>query len=177
MKRIVVYQSSTGFTAKYASWIAEELGCEIKEYKMVKVDELISYDMVIYGGWIMGNMAYGYDKIKALNLKNVVIFGVGMSVSSEEIAKKIAEQNKISTERFFYFEGGYNPKKIGFLKKMMMNMIKKSIEQKREKTAEDIHMLETFQGADNTKREYIKPLVQYIGERKQYRGIGYEKEL
>ena len=38
-------------------------------------------------------------------------------------------------------------------------------------------MLETFQGADNTKREYIKPLVQYIGERKQYRGIGYAKEL
>ena len=92
MKRIVVYQSSTGFTAKYASWIAEELGCEIKEYKMVKVDELISYDMVIYGGWIMGNMVYGYDKIKALNLKNVVVFGVGMSVSSEEIAKKIAER-------------------------------------------------------------------------------------
>ena len=25
MNRIVVYQSNTGFTAKYANWIAEEL--------------------------------------------------------------------------------------------------------------------------------------------------------
>lgn len=64
---------------------------------MVKVDELISYDMVIYGGWIMGNMVYGYDRIKALNLKNVVVFGVGMSVSSEEIAKKL--QNRIKSRQ------------------------------------------------------------------------------
>lgn len=40
MKKIVVYQSGTGFTAKYADWIAEELGCEAKEYKYVKADEL-----------------------------------------------------------------------------------------------------------------------------------------
>lgn len=175
MKRIVVYQSSTGFTAKYASWIAEELGCEVKEYKKMKAEDLISYDMVIYGGWIMGNMVFGYDKIKALNLKNLVVFGVGMSVSNEEIEKRIAEQNTISPECFFYFEGGYNPKKLGFLKKMMMNMIKKSIEQKVDKTSEDIHMLETFQGADNTNWEYIKPLVQYVSERKRYREIGCEE--
>ena len=122
MEKIVIYQSGTGFTAKYAGWIAEELGCEAKEYKKVKTDELAAYDMVIYGGWIMANMVYGYDKIKALNLKNVIVFGVGMSVPSEKVAATIAEQNQISDERFFYFEGGYNPKKVGFLKKMMMNM-------------------------------------------------------
>lgn len=162
MKKIVVYQSGTGFTAKYANWIAEELNCEVKEFKTVKKDELSHYDMVIYGGWIMANMVYGYDKIKALNLKNVIVFGVGMSVPNEEIITKIAVQNEIKQERLFYFEGGYNPKKIGFLKKMMMNMIKKSIEQKTKKTEEDIHMLETFKGADNTNKECIKPLVQRV---------------
>ena len=35
MKRIVIYQSGTGFTAKYAGWIAKDLGCEAKEYKSV----------------------------------------------------------------------------------------------------------------------------------------------
>ena len=86
MKRIVVYQSGTGFTAKYAGWIAEELGCEVKEYKKVKPDELAGFDQVIYGGWILGGMVFGYDKIKALNLKNVVVFGVGMSFPDEEAA-------------------------------------------------------------------------------------------
>ena len=136
MERIVVYQSSTGFTAKYADWIAEELECEAIEFKNVKADALQKYDEVIYGGYIMGNMVFGYDKIKPLNLKTLAVFGVGMTVPSEEVAKKIAEQNGISQEHFFYFEGGYNPEKLGFLKKMMMNMIKKSIEKKAEKSEE-----------------------------------------
>lgn len=164
MKRIVVYKSSTGFTAKYANWTAEELGCKAIELGKVKKNELANYDEVIYGGWIMANMVCGYNKIKELNLKKVIVFGVGMTVPSEEVVDKFAEQNKISKENFFYFEGGYNPKKVGFFKKMMMNMIKKSIEKKEEKTAEDLHMLETFKGADNTNKEAIKPLIDSILE-------------
>ena len=162
MKRIVVYQSGTGFTAQYAGWIAEELGCEAKELKKVNTGELQAYDEVIYGGYIMANMVSGYNKIKALQLKRLVVFGVGMSVAKEEVVKQIVEQNGLEADSFFYFEGGYNPKKVGFIKKMMMNMIKKSIEQKEEKTEEDFYMLKTFQGADSTKREYIIPLIEYV---------------
>ena len=161
MKRIVIYQSGTGFTAKYAGWIAEDLGCEAKEYKSVSMNELSGYDMVIYGGWIMANQVVGYDKIKAINLKNLVVFGVGMTLPNKEVEEKIAEQNQIDPNKFFYFEGGYNPKKLGIMKKMMMNMIKKSIEKKEEKTADDLHMLKTFEGADNTNRDAIKDLVDF----------------
>ena len=161
MKRIVIYQSGTGFTAKYAGWIAEDLGCEAKEYKSVSMNELSGYDMVIYGGWIMANQVVGYDKIKAINLKNLVVFGVGMTVANKEVEEKIAEQNQIDQNKFFYFEGGYNPKKLGIMKKMMMNLIKKSIEKKEEKTADDLHMLKTFEGADNTNRDAIKDLVDF----------------
>lgn len=163
MKRIVVYQSGTGFTAKYAQWIAEKLGCEAKEYKSVNTKELQAYDQVIYGGWIMAGTVVGYDKIKALNLADVVVFGVGMTVSNDEITGKIAEQNQIPGERFFYYEGGYNPAKLGFLKKMLMGMIKKQLEKKENKTADDLHMLKSFEGADNTDREAIKGLVEFCG--------------
>lgn len=161
MKRVVVYQSGTGFTAKYAGWIAEQLGCEAKEHKSIKSEELADYDMVVYGGWIMAGMVSGYDKIKKLNLKNVVVFGVGMSAPSEEVAEKIAEQNQIPRERFFYFEGGYAPQKLGFLKKMMVNMIKKSIEKKEEKTEDELHMLEAVKGVDNTRKEAVEDLVAF----------------
>ena len=86
MKKIVVYQSKTGFTAKYANWITERLGCEAKEYKRVNSKELADYDMVIYGGCIMADMVIGYNKIKALNLNNVIVFAVGITVPSEEVA-------------------------------------------------------------------------------------------
>ncbi|MGN0280231.1 MAG: flavodoxin domain-containing protein [Lachnospiraceae bacterium] len=161
MKKIVVYQSGTGFTSKYAGWIAEDLGCNAVELKSTNLNELGSYDMVIYGGWIMGGMVTGYDKVKKLELKNIVVFAVGMTVPSEEVAAKIAEQNQIPREQFFYFEGGYNPQKLGFVQKMMMNMIKKSLLKKADKTAEELHTLETFKGADNTDRNAIKGLVEY----------------
>ena len=121
--------------------------------------ELIDYDMVIYGGWIFGGMVFGYDKFKELNLKNVIVFGVGMTVPSEEVAAKIAEQNQIPRERFYYYEGGYAPQKVGFMKRMMLNMIKKSLEKKENKTADELHTLETFKGADNTNKEAIGDLV------------------
>ena len=110
----------------------------------------------------MAGMVSGYDKIKALTLKNSVVFGVGMTVPSEEVSERIAKQNQIPEDRFFYFEGGYAPEKIGFFQKMMMNMIKKSVEKKQEKTKEDIRMLETFLGMDRTSKEAIKPLIQLV---------------
>ncbi|MGN0412382.1 MAG: flavodoxin domain-containing protein [Lachnospiraceae bacterium] len=162
MKRIVVYQSSTGFTAKYAGWIAEELGCEAKPFKEVKAEELAGYDTVIYGGWIMAGMVSGYDKIKALNLKNVVVFAVGMTNAGVEVSQNIAKQNQIPEEKLFYFEGGYAPERVGFVKRMMINMIKKPLEKKENKTAEDLYQLETFEGKDRTNKGAIKPLIQMV---------------
>ena len=39
MSKIVVYESGTGFTAKYAARIAEELGCEAKELRKINIKE------------------------------------------------------------------------------------------------------------------------------------------
>ena len=55
--------------------------------------------------------------VEQYKLKNVVVFGVGMSVSNEVVAAKIAEQNQIPREKFYYYEGGYAPQKVGFMKK------------------------------------------------------------
>ena len=159
MKTIVLYKSATGFTAKYAGWIAEELGCEARPHKGIKASELAGYDVVIYGGWIMANMVNGYDKIRKMNLNKVIVFGVGMFVPSDEVVAKMVEQNRVPAEDFFYFEGGYRPEKVGFLKRMMMNMIKGKIQKKPVKTEEDLHMLETFKGGDNTDRAAIEPLI------------------
>ena len=49
MSTIVVYQSETGFTKKYAEWIAEEFGCEAVPFKKTNATKLQGYDKVIYG--------------------------------------------------------------------------------------------------------------------------------
>ena len=110
----------------------------------------------------MAGMVSGYDKMKALHLKNVVVFAVGMTNAGAEVARNIAKQNQIPEEKLFYFEGGYAPEKVGFVKRMMINMIKKPLEKKENKTAEDLYQLETFEGKDRTNKEAIKPLIQMI---------------
>ena len=67
MKTLVIYQSSTGFTQKYANWIAEELSSDAKELKKVSVNDVQNADRIIYGGWIMGGMIMGLDKIRKMN--------------------------------------------------------------------------------------------------------------
>ena len=54
-----------------------------------------------------------------------------------------------------------NPQKLGVVKKMMVNMVKKSLEKKADKTEDDLHTLETFKGADNTRKEAIEDLVAF----------------
>lgn len=162
MKRVVIYNSGTGFTEKYAKWIAEELGCDARPLKNQKAEELREYDEVIYGGWIMAGKITGYDKICKWNLKKVVVFGCGMTTASEEYVKKLAGDNQIDPELLFYFEGGYAPEKVGFFQKHLLNMIKKSLEKKQDKTEDELHTLETFAGADRTDRTYIEPLVRKL---------------
>lgn len=164
MKRIVVYTSKTGFTAKYAKWIAEELGCEDKELKAVDIAMLKEYDQVIYGGWLMGGVVSGLDKIRNMDVKNLVVFGCGMAAPGEEVRETVAKQNQLSVKDFFYLEGGYKPEKVGFLGRMMIKMVVGSIRKKENKTEEDLRMLETAKGADRTSKDALKPMLAYVSK-------------
>ena len=161
MKRIIIYESGTGFTAQYAAWMAEELQCESMPLKNTKAVNLAEYDQVIFGGWMCAGKVMGYDKFAKLNAKNVVLFAVGMAPSVPEVTEKIVKENGFDAERFFYLEGGYRPEKVNFIMRTMMKMLKKSIEKKPEKTEEDLYIIKTFNGADNVKKEAILPLVEF----------------
>jgi len=161
MKRIVLFESGTGFTAQYAAWIAEELQCESVALKNAKNVNLSDYDQVIFGGWMCAGKVMGYDKFVKLNAKNVVLFTVGMAPSVPSVAVKIVKENGFDAENFFYFEGGYRPEKVNFIMRAMMKMLKKSIEKKPKKTEEDLYIIKTFNGADNAKKEAVLPLVEY----------------
>ena len=49
MKKLVVFKSSTGFTKKYAEWIAEELKCEAKSIKEISKKENKTEQDIFYG--------------------------------------------------------------------------------------------------------------------------------
>lgn len=47
MKSIVIYNSQTGFTKKYAEWISEATGCEAVEFKTASKMNLFEYDAIV----------------------------------------------------------------------------------------------------------------------------------
>ena len=48
MANIVVYESKYGSTEKYAKWIGAELNCKVKRISEVSIEELESYEIIIF---------------------------------------------------------------------------------------------------------------------------------
>lgn len=165
MKRLVVYQSSTGFTAKYAAWIAEALSCEAKELKRISAAEVAECDCIIFGGWIMGGMITGLDKMRKMNPQKMVVFAVGATSDSEKLRNNLKAQNQLEQMLFFYMEGGINFEKMSFFPKMMLKMMGKSVAKKENKTEQEKEMEKMFVGSfDNSNKANIESLVAAVRE-------------
>lgn len=53
MSTVVVYSSQTGFTKRYAEWLAEELGCQVVSLGDEPRFDASGFDVVVLGGWSM----------------------------------------------------------------------------------------------------------------------------
>ena len=165
MSKAVFYTSETGFTKQYAQWIAAALQCPCLSAKAVSAQSVASYDTVIYGGWIMGSGITGLDKMRPMVKGKLVVFGVGSSPKSEAVEKAIQQQNHLDGLPFFYMEGGFHFEQLGFMKKTMLKMVKKSVEKKENKTEQDLFMVKVLGTSfDHSDIHNIDPLVEACRE-------------
>ena len=170
MKTIVVYKSKSGYTRTYAEWIAQEIGCDIKEN--AALSDIIDYDTIIYGG---GMYAGGFNGAKLItkNLdklsdKKLVLFAVGSNPGREHEMKPF--WNKVLTEeqqkhiRHFYLRGGFDMSKLTSAKdKMLMKMLKMHLKKLKERTEDEQGMLDAYDTpVDFRSKENIMPLIRYI---------------
>lgn len=173
-KIIVVYKSKYGSTKKYAEWIANAINGDLHELSEVKAEDLLSHDIVIFGGGLYASGINGISIItknfQALKNKKLIVFTVGLaSTEDKEIFKPILEKNFTEEMRkeiqFFHFRGGIDYKKLNLIHKSMMAMLKRMVAKKKteEQTDEDKSMLETYgEKVDFTDIKTIEPLVSYV---------------
>jgi len=163
MNIVVVYQSETGFTKKYAEWIAEALECEAVAFSKTSAAKLQSYDKVIYGGWLMGGTIVGVEKVREMGIKDLTVFATGASPAMEDTVKALRAQNRLEEFPFFYFEAGINYEKMGFMKRSMLKMVRKNIMKKPDKTESDRFMEKALEKSyDHTDKAAIKALVKSV---------------
>lgn len=171
-KTVVVYRSSTGFTKNYATWLSEELKCDLMEGKKAKATDLLKYDTIIYGGGLYASGLSGvklitgnFDQLKG---KRIIIFAVGASPVKEGTTKEIRKAN-IPAEidhqiEFYYLRGGFNYNQLSPFMKFVMNLKKLQVKATQDKNPDAKAFLASYEHPmDFTNKKYLKPILESIG--------------
>ena len=173
MRSLVIYSSKTGFTKKYAKWLAEDLPADIVDVTKATIDMPEGYDTVIYGG---GLYAIGIDGVKyikqnigKLKNKKVIVFATGISPSGDEVVNAVRNHNFTIEEqkylRLFYLRGGFDYNKLSFFYKVIMTFLKWKLKMKSKQklTPDEKGMLASYdKPVDFTRRENMEKIIAYV---------------
>lgn len=171
MKTIVIYNSQTGFTKRYAEWIAEKSGADCYELKEAKKKSMDDYDAIIYGGWAcaggISKLSWFKGNIEKWEGKKLIAFCVGGSpLENPEIEPAIMknfneeERKKVNV---FYCPGGFNYEKMPTTSKLMMKMFISALKAKKDKSPEDEIMVKMIASSyDISDIKYIEPILKCL---------------
>lgn len=175
MRTIVVYSSISGFTEKYAAWIADALGADLRRLKEIGSRDIRGYDCIVYGGSLHAVGVYGLKRTKKLieragfahGEQRLVVFGVGASPPKAETIAQVRDANFTPEEQgyipFFYFRGGFDFSRLDPFHKIIMTLFKWKIARKPRKTPDELGMLKAYESpADFTDPATIQGLVETV---------------
>ena len=178
MKALIIYNSQTGFTARYAQWMAEATGATsigLKEAKKKKAAFFDDYDTIVYGGWVMGGnvskLKWFEQHLADWKNKRLAVFAVGASPAESEMVAEFMEKtfggSQWSGVAGFYCQGGLNYDRMSAPNRMLMKMLKKSLDGTPDKTEQEIEMAKMIGSSyDISDRRYAQPVIDWIeGER------------
>jgi menaquinone-dependent protoporphyrinogen IX oxidase len=171
-KSLVIYKSLSGFTKKYAEWIAQELQADLYDSKDFETGKFADYHVIVFGGSLHAVGISGVGIIKnnlhQLTDKNVIVFGVGASPPRESVLDEVKNKNFTAEQqqkiKFFYLRGGFDYDKLDLPNKFLMSLMKLRIlmKTKKNRSSDEIGLLAAYQKPmDCTRKENIKTIVAY----------------
>lgn len=176
-KTAVIYLSKTGFTEKYAGWIALETGAKaisFRECTKNRLSEILNtYDVIVFGSRLVGGMIEGLPKAKKMffnNKNRFLVFTTGASPDcdeTQETLKKMWEKNLTAEELekipHFYMQSGLCYEKMPFMERTMMNALKSVLKKKKSVEGIDEGMAKTIENSfDASDKKYIMPLAELL---------------
>ena len=174
MKTLIVYTSQTGFTKRYAEWLAEEMESDVLDLKEAQKKDAAffeAYEAIVYGGWAMAGtvtkVKWFLDKASSWKDKRLALFCVGGGpADSPDIERMFdntlndAQKEYIKT---FYCQGGFNYEKMNAPSRMAMKMFVSSLKRKKNQTEDEKKMVEMISSSyDISDKKFIAPIVEYF---------------
>ncbi len=171
MKSAVIYNSQTGFTERYARWIAEQIGCEAVPYRYAKSKDFSAYDVILFGSWCHAGSIQKIKWFKGVMRKHpekkYAVFAVGASPAGNPDIDTALKRN--ITDEYsgictgFYCPGGLNYGKMSPINRAMMRAFSKMMAGRKDKTEEEKVMAEMIgRDYDISDKKYIAPIIDYV---------------
>jgi hypothetical protein len=160
---VIVYESKTGFTKKYAEMLGKKTN--LKVYHVSEVSRIDQAEEILFLGWVKVGKIQGLNKVRKRNL--VAVCGSGTGETAEPNPETMIARNRVNGLPFFYLRGGCLPLKEikgfdGFMLSMFVKMLKNRKKQDG-KTKESIEIIEN--GFDGVKEENLEPVLHWLKER------------
>ena len=171
MRTIVIYNSQTGFTKRYAQWIAEETGADCLELSSAKKKNLSAYEAIIFGSWAcaggISKLGWFKGNIDKWADKKLIAFCVGGSpADSPEVGPALKQNFKepeFKNVNVFYCPGGFNYEKMSAPSRLMMKMFIKTLKSKKDKTEAEQEMIKMISASyDISDKKYIEPILECL---------------
>lgn len=167
MRRIVVYCSQTGFTKRYAEWIAQALECEAVAWS--RHIDFSAYDCVIFGSWHRAgsvvNLQWLLEKARMQPQTRFVVFATGAAPAEQasQEQEKVNRALEDSGAKGFYLPGGLNYDRMLPAYRVMMRLLCAMLRANRHPSPEQQAMLAQInQDCDHTDQAYIEPILEYV---------------
>ena len=169
MSTVVVFSSQTGFTKRYAEWIAEELECEAVSLDDDPRFDAEGFDVVVLGGWLHAGGLVGKRWLararEAHPDARFVAFAVGATppewsdMVDEAMAREFPSPDFDDME-VFYLRGGFAYERLSMPNKLAMKLFFKMQEKNADADPRAAEMLEGMRGGfDGTERASAAPVV------------------
>lgn len=174
MKTLIIYTSQTGFTKKYADWLAQKTGGDLLDLKdaQKKNDAFFEgFEAIVYGGWVMAasvvKVKWFLNKAASWKGKKLAIYCVGGSPNDnpdvEVMLKNMLTDEQREYIRAFYCQGGFNYERMNAPSRLAMKMFVSALKKKKDPTEEEKIMTEMVaKSYDISDEKYLEPLIEYL---------------
>lgn len=173
-KILILYYSKTGFTKKYAEWIAGALKgqalCELVPYADRNRAVFDGCDMILFGGGFHAGKINGVkwfrDRLKDWTGKKAAVFATGAMPADAPDVQKALRQNFSDGEwekiKAFYLPGGLCYEKMSAGDRLMMAAFRKML-----KLSNADRKMQEMVGKsyDISKEEYVVQVAEWCLER------------
>lgn len=158
---VIVYESKTGFTQKYADMLAKETG--LKAFSTTQLNEVQDGTDIVFLGWVSAGKIKGIKKV--LNRFNVkAVCASGLAKKPEPNIEALIKTNACEGKQFYYLRGGCKPlKKIEGFDKLLLSAFLKMLKGKKDKAPELIETINDMEnGADYVDFKNLAPVVEWV---------------